>query len=73
MELRQRHEGRGGVWGGAHPSHPKRSRVSPSDAPHVPPGSPRTHMGGFFGSPWNFTFLAELVEHGGALISLSSL
>lgn len=30
-------------------------------------------MGGFFGSPWNFIFLAELVEHGGARISLSSL
>lgn len=29
-------------------------------------------MGGFFGSPWNFIFL-ELVEHGGARISLSSL
>lgn len=34
---------------------------------------PLTHMGGFFGSPWNFIFLDEFAAAGGARISLSSL
>lgn len=34
---------------------------------------PLTHMGGFFGSPWNFIFLEEFAAAGGARISLSSL